>query len=274
MDDETAGDETGRHGPRERRAALLGLMREGVTQVHDLASRVGVSASTVRRDLTRLTAAGEVARTYGGAIHTDVFQERPIGESSQIAQRAKADIARTALELVPSSGQVFVDAGSTCGALARCLSASVAHTGLSVVTRGLETASALADADQLVVHVLGGRIRPLSHGLVGPLTDLALDRLAFDVAFLGADAVAFGRGIGEPTLEETTVKERVAARARRVVVLADATKLAEVATPAWTHLPSGWSLITDAAAPACLETEAVLAGVELVRASEAISSRL
>lgn len=254
-----------RQSPRERRVALLGLMREGISQVHDLASRVGVSPSTVRRDLARLTATGDVARTYGGAIHTAAFQERSIGESFLLAQRAKADIARAALDLVPGSGLVFIDAGSTCGALARSLAATERHAGLSVVTRGLETATSLADAAHLNVHVLGGRIRPLSHGLVGPLTDLALDRLAFDVAFLGADAVAIDRGIGEPTLEETTVKERVAARARRVVVLADATKLVEVATPCWAQLPSGWTLITDAEAPMSLMAEGAVAGVEVVR---------
>jgi DeoR/GlpR family transcriptional regulator of sugar metabolism len=53
------------------------------------------------------------------------------------------------------------------------------------------------------VTVVGGTVRPLSHGLVGPLADLTFARMAFDAAFLGADAVDPAQGLGEPTLDET-----------------------------------------------------------------------
>ncbi|MEO3762350.1 DeoR/GlpR family DNA-binding transcription regulator [Streptomyces sp. B8F3] len=258
---------TARRGTRERHEALLRLLREGTTQVEELAAALAVSPSTVRRDLGRLTEGGRVTRTYGGAVVPEAFPERPVGESALVRLHAKAAIAESALALVPQSGAVFVDAGTTCAALARQLLDADAHAGGSVVvTRGLETAQLLAGAPDIDVVMLGGSVRPLSHGLVGPLTDLALDRLSFSVAFLGADAVDPERGIGEPTLEETAVKERVAARAHRVVVLADATKLAVDDAPAWTRLPRGWTLVTDAEAPADLEGRCAAAGVTLVRA--------
>lgn len=258
--------DTARRGTRERHATMLTLLREGVTQVEELADRLEVSPSTVRRDLARMTSTGRIARTYGGAMAREGFHERPIGESSKLAGAAKAAIATTALALVPTSGAVFIDAGTTCGALARRLASSPAHAGLTVVTRGLETAVALADATDIDVVLLGGRVRRLSHGLVGPLTDLALERLSFQHAFLGADAVDPARGVGEPTLEETVVKERVAERAGRVAVLADATKLGVPAAPAWTRLPDGWTLVTDAGAPEDVTQRCRDAGVELVRA--------
>ncbi|CAN5145208.1 DeoR/GlpR family DNA-binding transcription regulator [soil metagenome] len=222
---------TTRRGTRERHTALLTLLRDGVTQVEELAGRLAVSPSTVRRDLARLTSTGQIARTYGGALAREAFHERPIAESTKLARAAKAAIATAALEMVPTSGTVFIDAGTTCGALARRLATSPAHAGLTVVTRGLETAVALADAEGVDVVLLGGRVRRMSHGLIGPLTDLALERLSFEHAFLGADAVDPARGVGEPTLEETVVKERVAARSGQVAVLADATKLTVQAAP-------------------------------------------
>lgn len=255
-----------RRGTRTRHATLLTLLHDGVTQVDELAARLDVSPSTVRRDLGRLTGTGQVARTYGGAMAAGSFHERPIGESAQLAGAAKAAIAATAMGLVPTSGVVFIDAGTTCGALARRLGAAQDREDLTVVTRGLETAVALADSVEVEVVLIGGRVRRLSHGLVGPLTDLALDRLDFDIAFLGADAVDPARGIGEPTLEETTVKERVAARARCVFVLADASKLSVRGTPAWSRLPSHWTLVTDRAAGADLEERCRDAEVDLLRA--------
>lgn len=257
---------TARRGTRNRHASLLTLLHDGVTQVDQLAGRLDVSPSTVRRDLARLTSAGRIARTYGGALAHETFHERPIGESSKVASAAKAAIATAALAMVPTSGTVFIDAGTTCGALARRLAGSTAHAGLTVVTRGLETAVALADAQDIEVVLLGGRVRRMSHGLIGPLTDLALDRLSFQHAFLGADAVDPARGIGEPTLEETVVKERVALRSARVAVLADVSKLALQSAPAWGALPQGWTLVTDAAATGDVAQRCRLAGVELVRA--------
>lgn len=265
-----------RRGTRQRHDALLALLRDGTTRVDELADALEVSSSTVRRDLSRLTEDRRVARTYGGAVVPETFQERPVGESARVRTRAKAEIADAALSLAPPAGALFVDAGTTCAALARRLAREGDPGGAAgetpapgpgpVATRGLETAAALAESARLDVLLLGGSLRRLSHGTVGPLADLALDRLSFTVAFLGADAVDPHRGIGEPTVEETVIKERVAARAERVVVLADSTKLEVGGAPAWTCLPGGWTLITDEDAPSHLEARCAAEGVTLLRA--------
>ncbi|AXK34050.1 DeoR/GlpR transcriptional regulator [Streptomyces armeniacus] len=261
-----AGAPEARRGTRARHEALLALLRAGTTNVPELAAGLGVSPSTVRRDLGRLTRDRKVARTYGGAVVPEAFHERPVAESALVRRQAKEAIAAAAHALVPENGAVFVDAGTSCAALARRLAAAVPAARGLVVTRGLETAAALAEAPELDVVLLGGSVRRLSHGLVGPLTELALDRLSFAVAFLGADAVDPARGIGEPTLEETAVKERVAARSHRVAVLADATKLS-VPAPAWARLPPGWTLITDADAPRWVDARCEEESVPLIRAS-------
>lgn len=246
MSDSPADGPTQRSATRARHAALLRLIREGVTSVEALVAETGVSASTVRRDLARLREDGAVARTYGGALPAEPFHERSVGDSATVRVEAKQAIARLARPLVPAGGQVFLDAGTTCGALARLVAADESLGPLTVVTRGLETALLLADAEHVELELLGGRLRRMSHGLVGPLANLALERMSFDVAFLGADAVDVRRGVGEPTVEETSLKEQVAAVARRTVVLADASKL-DAAAPAWTRMPGPWSLVTDAA---------------------------
>lgn len=255
-----------RRGTRRRHEALLSLLRQGTTHVDDLAAALAVSPSTVRRDLGRLTADRRVARTYGGAVVPEAFHERPIEESAHLRLPAKAAIAAAALRLVPGGTTMFLDAGTTCSALARLVAErDWGDDGLTVVTRGLETAGALTASGDVDVVIVGGRVRRLSHGMVGPLADLALDRLSFSVAFLGADAVDPARGVGEPTLEETTVKERVAGLAARVVVLADSSKLAVADAPAWAGLPEGWTLVTDAEAPPDLESRCRDAGVHVIR---------
>lgn len=239
-------DPTVRRATRERHDAIVALVRDGVDSVEILSERLSVSPSTVRRDLSQLQRQGRIARTYGGARVPDVFHERPFSESERLNLQAKSAIARVAVDLVPPEGTVFIDAGTTCLALARQL---VDRGPLTVITRGLEAAVLLARAAAIDVVITGGRVQPLSHGLVGPLASLALDRLRFDVAFLGADAIDPKRGLGEPTVEETWVKEQAAAYAEQVAVLADSSKLGQKA-PAWVAIEPPWTVVMDAAAPA------------------------
>ncbi|WP_026818234.1 DeoR/GlpR family DNA-binding transcription regulator [Arthrobacter castelli] len=238
-----------RRRTRQRHDKLLALVRSGRNGVHELSAGLGVSPSTVRRDLARLNEAGEITRTYGGAAALG-FVERELSERMHVEPSAKVAIGLAAAELVPEHGTIFIDAGSTCAEMAGHLGG---RSGLTVLTRGLEIAVQLASDPQLEVVVIGGQVARKSHGTTGPLSEQSLNRYMVDVAFLGVDALDPHDGVGEPTLAEAQVKEAVAGRARRVVVLADATKLDRGAMPAWAPLPSGWSLITNAADPETLE---------------------
>lgn len=231
-----------RRGTRARHERLLALVRAGSTGVDELATALQVSASTVRRDLAHLTTTGTITRTYGGASSAEPFRERELSDRVTVEHAAKAAIGARAAELVAPGSTIFLDAGTTCGELARQLWHA---EGLTVVTRSLDSALYLASAPGLDVVMTGGRVAPTSHGLEGPLADLGLGHFMVDVAFLGVDAVDPVDGVGEPTLPEAHVKDTAARRARHVVVLADASKLARGSVPAWAPLPRGWTLITN-----------------------------
>ncbi|MGD8149705.1 DeoR/GlpR family DNA-binding transcription regulator [Ornithinimicrobium sp. Y1694] len=230
-----------RRGTKDRHAHLVRLIRRGTTRVEDLARDVGVSESTVRRDLTRLESDGELSRTYGGAMPRTPFRELALSERLAEATGPKAAIGAAAAERVPDGATIFVDAGSTCAQLVASLRE---RNRLTVITRGLEIAVMLADSDHEVI-VVGGRVSPKSHGLAGAITMFVMERLSVDLAFLGCDAVDAELGVGEPTLEEAATKEMIARQAQEVLVLAHAQKLGRHQVPAWARLPRGWELITD-----------------------------
>ncbi|WP_084798867.1 MerR family transcriptional regulator [Actinosynnema mirum] len=100
---------------------------------------------------------------------------------------------------------------STVGALAHELRAAVPP--LTVVTTGLTALQALADVDDVRVECLGGTLRHVSQGFVGPLAEASLERMTFD------------RGINEADLDQTRLKELMARAADSVYVLAHADKL-------------------------------------------------
>lgn len=251
-------------GSRQRRDAIVELATtSGLTSVEELSRTFGVTASTIRRDLAQLTADGRLARTYGGAMALVAHPESSLRQRVGEAFEAKQTIARWAAAQVGTGETVLLDAGSTVGALAHQLRRA---RHLTVATTGLTALQELADADGVHVECLGGTLRPLSQGFLGPLTEAALERMTFDRVFLGTDGVSLDGGICEADLRQTRLKELMARRAEHVYVLAHAAKIGRTPFHAWARLPTPWTLVTDAGA----DTDAVTAlrsrGVQVVRA--------
>ncbi|HEY8718159.1 DeoR/GlpR family DNA-binding transcription regulator [Pengzhenrongella sp.] len=244
-----------------RRAEIVRLARTtGLATVDELSGVFDVSASTIRRDLAQLEHAGELARTYGGAIVKVAHPESALRERTGEAFEAKQAIGRWAASQVLAGETVLLDAGSTAAALAHELRSA---TNVTVATTSLSVISELSGIDSVKVLCLGGTLRPLSQGFVGPLTEAALERMSFDRVFLGADGVSVEFGICEAELEQTRLKELMARRADRVYVLAHAAKLGRRPFHAWAKLPEGWTLVTDADADAVAPF--IAAGVDVQR---------
>jgi DeoR/GlpR family transcriptional regulator of sugar metabolism len=179
---------------------------------------------------------------------------------------AKRAIARWAAEQVAPGETILLDAGTTVGAMGEFLRDV---DDLVVVTAGLTALEALADADDVRVECIGGTLRHLSQGFVGPLAEATLQRLTFDRAFLGADAVTADLGICEAELEQTRLKEIMIERAGQIYVLAHAEKLGRKPFHAWAPIPQGATLVTDVTATDELTAPFVKAGLRVVRASDA-----
>jgi len=228
---------------RDRILELLAAL--GQLGVDELTERLGVTESTVRRDLQRLAREGRLTRTLGGAaVAPPTFGEMSLAQRSHIARAQKEAIARWAAAQVKDGETVMLDAGTTTGRVAAALAN---RSALRVVTNGMTTISELIGAEGVELVVLGGRFRQISQGLVGALTDLTLSRITADHVFLGADGIRADLGICEADLEQTRTKELMALRGRRVYVLADASKLGQGPFDAWAQLGE-YTLVTDSEA--------------------------
>ena len=177
---------------------------------------------------------------------------------------AKRAIARWAAEQVLPGETILLDAGTTVGAMGDFLRDV---PDLVVIAAGLTALEALADADDVRVECIGGTLRHLSQGFIGPLAEATLQRLTFDRAFLGADAVTADLGICEAELEQTRLKEIMIERADEVYVLAHADKLGRRPFHAWAPIPPGATLVTDSSATDAQTRPFEKAGVRVVTAS-------
>ena len=101
----------------QRRALILEhLRRYGADSIMALAQTIGVSPSTIRRDLDYPDRERHIVRSHGGAIlserlHTTFEPQREI--DAQIAHAAKAAIGARAAELLETGQSVIFDSSST-----------------------------------------------------------------------------------------------------------------------------------------------------------------
>jgi len=229
----------------ERLGRILELLaRDGTVTVAELASELGVSDATVRRDLQALGEQRLLERSHGGAVAHGTAHELPVryrtGRSDE-----KRRIARAASELVRDGGAVGLTGGTTTTEVARML---VARQGLTVVTNALNIAVELAVRPDLKLIVTGGVARSASYELVGSMAEATLRGVYVDVAFVGVDGVDAERGLTTQNEVEAATNRTLMDRAKRTVVVADATKLGHVAFAEIAGIARADQLITNTGA--------------------------
>ena len=234
---------------RRRRELTRLLTREGQVSTEEMARRFRVSPMTVRRDLRALEDAGVAVRSYGGAVAAQrITFEFAFDERRRRHLSEKRRIGREAAARVQDGQTLFLDTGTTTLEIARAL----ARMGrrCTVVTSSLVVASELWGCAEVELMLLGGRVRRGSPDLAGPGTELMLDKLSADGAFLGSDGIDPARGCFAADVETARVAERMAAAARRVVVVADGSKLGTAAAVRCLTIDEMDELVTDCGADA------------------------
>lgn len=181
-----------------------------------LASDLGVSASTIRRDLHALDADGALRRIRGGA-GTIEADEVPFSEVDTVASQEKDAVARRAALLVEPGDVVLLDIGTTTARLARHLRGR----RITVITSSLAVVDELRDDEAVEVLVLGGILRRNYLSMVGMLTEDAVRQIRAHRLFLGTSGVRSDGRILDTTVVEVPVKRAMIAAAEQVIVLAD-----------------------------------------------------
>lgn len=208
--------------PTRRTEIIRRIMSHGMVNPSQLATDLGVSERTARRDLQKLAAEGTVRLMHGGAYLPDSFRAA-VDFPHRFAAHADAKraIAERAATHIQPGQSIALDSGTTTLELARLMPQDA---DLTVVTHSVPAVTAMQSRRDLSLIVLGGVYHPSTMSLSGPDTRSAISRLRVDTLFLSA--TAFGRsGVRCATAFDAETKRAFIDIAARVVLLADSSKV-------------------------------------------------
>lgn len=219
----------------ERYQIILQLLQEKkAVSVAGLTDVLGISESTIRRDLNTLAGMGKINKVHGGA--TVVEEKRNTGEEN-VTERLnkhmeeKLMIAKYAVQLINNDDFIYLDAGTTTGQMIDVMP----DTQAVFVTNGIDHAKRLTQRGYKV-YLLGGELKISTEAMVGATAQDALKQYNFTKSFIGTNGIHEQYGFTTPDVREAMIKKEVMNRSFMRVVLADSSKFGQISSVTFGNL--------------------------------------
>lgn len=205
----------------DRRTRLIDIIRvQGFAALEELVRELGVSESTVRRDLDALEEQGVAKRTHGGVLYSGGMPRLTEFDDRQPTNwAAKRAIAARAAEIIDDGETVLLDGGTTTYEVARLL----VGRSLQVVTNSLPVANLFASESRTDLVLLGGYVSPRTGVCLGPYANELLSRLHVTTTVLSAAGISM-EGLFNAHLLLAETEQAMLRAAGRCIVVADSSK--------------------------------------------------
>lgn len=238
------------------------LQKEGRVSVTNLSNHFGVSAVTIRNDLTSLQQQGLLVRTHGGAVtRPDLSMEPPaFSLRKELHLAEKERIGRAAAALVRDGDSIALDASTTAWQVARHLKD---RRELTVVTNGLFVALEFLDSPGVTVVMPGGSLRAASASLVGDQGACILERYHVQKGFFGAGGFTLEEGLTDTNQYEVELKQRMVERSKEVIAIVDSSKWGQVTFASLASVAQLDRVFSNDAAPAEMVADLRQRGIEV-----------
>lgn len=211
--------------PEQRKEKIVNeLVKSGFASANDLTRRLKISISTVRRDLIELEEAGVILRTRGGARLAQHKLMLEAGANFRAVHNIdkKQRIGARAAELVADMGCLILDAGTTTLEVARHLKP---NRPLRVITDSVEIAYELRNRENITVLVTGGIMNSEAYNLYGGFAELMLKSMHAQACVMGAIGITVHEGLTKHDIEAVAVRQKMLEVSRKLICVADSSKL-------------------------------------------------
>jgi len=206
---------------------------------------IGVSEETIRRDVRQLEHSGHLVKNHGGISLPGRLTEGRHRARMRENTSPKQRIGHLAARQVVPGMVLLLDAGTTTVWAARALQGI---KDITIITNSIEVAREVVGRPGQRLFMAGGAINGDFHAAFGPEAVAYCRNFVPDITMVSMGAIT-AEGFFDFDSEEALFKRPVMGLARRVMVLADASKFGKAA-----HIPIAsyaqvHDVVTDAAPP-------------------------
>ncbi len=202
---------------------ILKLLEENqFLKVEEIAEKVFLSPSSVRRTLNSLQQAGLISRTHGGAKINDENNFSP-SFTFRIHQNSfeKKKIALSAIKLIKDGDVIFLDGTTSAFFIAEYLTE---FDNIKVITNGIDTLSLLSKKG-ITAYSTGGQVsRENTSVLVGRYAENTISNFHADIAFFSAQSIDNNGEIYDCFEEENFIRRAMIKNSKLKVFLCDDAK--------------------------------------------------
>ena len=226
------------------------LQKNQFVNLTKLVDRLGVSESTIRRDLDKLEKEGFLERTHGGALLSKKISEEPgFVQSENVNPNEKKWIGAAASQLVESGETIFIASGTTTAKIARHLNKRKDLTDITIITNNVSAALEIHNKNFKVI-LTGGVLRQAANALGGRFAVNVINQVFADKSFVGADGLSFKYGCTSPAENEAeTSKLMIEHTQGKAVLVADHSKWGIISNYHVAQLHEFHTYITDPGIP-------------------------
>lgn len=228
---------------RRRAAILEKLETDRLVSVTALAEEMGVTVVTIRSDLDAMEQEGLLRRVSGGAVPVLSNKNAPSRNAQNTAEKQK--IACAVAAQIKDGDVLFINSGTTTHAVALALKHK---KNLNIVTNSIAVALELGSIPTFRVILLGGEINSNFAFTYGVSAQEQLDIYRVDCAILTLDGISTAEGLTTYHPEEILINSMMMQRAKKVIIVADHSKIGRAGFTCFGQAGKDICLVTDGGA--------------------------
>ena len=225
---------------KERVYRIMNILNDkSFVTIVELMESLGVSKSTITRDLIEMEKQELIIRERGGAIKVEMgetlnnFKDIPTREKEMIHSDKKRLICEEAVKTIKDGDCVYIDSGTTPTYMIQFLG----NKNIKVVTPSTYVIRKLPLDFRGEVYLVGGAFNVGYDMSVGYHTLDMIKKFHFDKAFFSASGVNLASGdVLSVDFEICAVKEEVMKRSNHNYLLIDDSKLNIRAIATWSNI--------------------------------------
>lgn len=250
-------------GISERRKYILdSIVKQGFLKVSALADTLGVTQTTIRKDLSYLESKGLLYRAYGSALPTAApVKDISLGNKKLINYEAKQKIAALAVGLIEENDSIIISSGST---VAVFVDAIKPKGRLNVVSTAVNVSAHLGETPGVTVMQVGGLLYSNTLSVTGIDAVKTLSNVYCSKAFFGTDGLSADFGLTCGSIEEAELTQQMIRSAKETIVLCDSSKIGKKGFARICGIEDIDILISDSALPASARAKLEDAGVKVL----------